>query len=74
MAAHPVHSALVTRVQPLLEIGFVFLELDPCEPNILKAQLGRPVAYGIDYFTVLFVFHRNIVTDRGLTKVHSAYE
>ena len=52
----------------------MFLELDSCEPNILKAQLCRPVADGIDYFTVLFVIHRNIVTDTGLTKVHSANE
>ena len=52
----------------------MFLELDSCEPNILKTQLCRPVADGIDYFTVLFVIHRNIVTDTGLTKVHSANE
>ncbi len=46
MGAHVVHLAVVARIQPALQVGAVFLEVEPADADLLEAEFAPPVLDG----------------------------
>ena len=74
MTVHPIHRAVVSRLEPLFEVGFVFVKIDAGKSNVLKPELAGPCLNGLNDCSVVTVIHTNSVTDMSSSAVHSAHD